>query len=110
MISKVTKLLKSENKNEKLLFYIMRTVKSRFMRNSVSEIVAKRIGKCSDFEGNSMFLLSQRRKEHFNNINTYGYTELDKGLSDDLVEEIIEYSKKLRCFDPFHKNYGNFSP
>jgi hypothetical protein len=110
MITKIIKLLESKNKTEKVLFYIMRTVKSRLMRNLVSEIVAKRIGKCRDFEGESTFLTLIKRKEHLNNINTYGYTELDKGLSDDLINEIISYSKNLKCFDPFHKHHGNFAP
>lgn len=89
------------------LFHGQRQVKSFKMRKFFASAQAKVIGKAS-IEGKSMFLDSQDEVDSVRALNQNGCVELPFRLSDEMIENITNYSKDLQLFDPFNRSLGDF--
>jgi len=92
---------------KKVKFYAMRSVKNKTIRDKMIDMVSARIGKGKNFDGPSKYITAPTDK-HVENLRVNGFTELDNKLSDEVVDSILQYSQKLKCFDPFHRELGEF--
>jgi hypothetical protein len=76
-------------------------LKNKKVRNAAAWTSASMIGK-SDFSGNNSKFISPGNKEtHVVNLKNNGYTIMDNMVEPKVIDEILNYSQSLKCFDPF---------
>jgi hypothetical protein len=94
---------------DKVKFYAMRSVRNKTLRNAMTKLVSSNIREILNFDvKESKYIKPNNIDSHVSNLENNGFTELDEQLSNEIIDNIIDHSKTLKCFDPFHRDLGFF--
>ncbi len=94
----------------KLQFFIMRKITVKFVMDFIVNRKAKSLGKLNLKDGASLFVTSEKKKTHIQNLSQDGYSVLDTKLNSELVNTIVKYSEQIKCFDPYHPDFNAIDP
>lgn len=89
------------------MFFLQRTIKSYNLREFISKTYAKKIGKIAI--GGDSSLINDFENIHIKELRVNGFTELDKKLDINIIDEIIKRSNDLQLLDPFNRSFGRFA-
>ena len=93
---------------KKVLFYGQRQIKSYKTRNIVRNLQSKLKGKIN-INGSSNLISPSGEISSLKELNQNGFVELENQLNSEIIKQIIDYSRNLSLFDPFHKELGEFN-
>lgn len=95
---------------KKAEFFVMRKITNKTLMDSITNMKARGIGKTA-IQGNTSGLIKEENKPvHVNNLNKNGFTVMDLKLSAEKVAEIIDYSKKINCYDTYRSETTPVDP
>jgi len=87
----------------KLSFYLMRTVKSKSIRDFLAQRKSRQIKKSKIPKG-----IGRIVDIEVNDLNEKGYLNLGSFLSSKEIQNIMDKISTFKCYDPFRKNIGMF--
>lgn len=87
----------------------MRQVFNRRVRDFFANLMSLKIGKNNYEPGLSKLIKKDELDEHVSNLVELGVTEFKGKIDPQIVKNIKEYLKKLKCHDPYRSDLGDFS-
>lgn len=94
----------------KMKFFVMRKTTNKIAKDFVTNFKAKLIGKINIPNDKSLFINDTNKKIHSDNLSNHGFTILDRKLNEGAINEIIEYTKTIKCTDPYRPDLGAIDP
>jgi hypothetical protein len=88
--------------SKKFEFFLMRKITIKSIMDRLVRSKANSLGKISLENGPSLFIKEENKQQHTNNLIENGYSVLDFKLSPEMVNELVAYSEKIKCFDDYH--------
>lgn len=89
---------------KKLEFHLMRKITIKRVMDFIVNTKAKWIGKIHLEGGESIFIKKEKVMEHTEHLINSGFTILDYKLNQETIDDIINYSEKIDCFDPYDES------
>jgi len=86
----------------KLNFKIMRKITSNWLMDRIVNSKAAQLGKITLASGPSLFIVEEKKSEHAKNLKENGYSVLDHKLKPEIINEIVTYSEKIKCYDDYN--------
>lgn len=90
----------------KLQFFIMRKITIKAIMDVIVNFKAKALGKLELENKTSLFIKDENRTEHIQNLTNSGCSVLDLKLDEKSVNEIVNYSHQIKCYDPYNPDLG----
>tara|TARA_B100000768_G_C11223837_1_gene351839 strand:+ start:166 stop:1026 length:861 start_codon:yes stop_codon:yes gene_type:complete len=91
------------NFKKKVSFYLMRTIKSKRIRDFLAQRKSRQINKSKIPKG-----IGRVFDIDVNHLNEKGYLNLGSFLSSKEIQNIMDKIKTFKCYDPFRKELGMF--
>ncbi len=93
----------------KARFHIMRSITNKYMRDSITNSIAKRIGKKGEFSGKSQFVENENSLEKLtSDLIEDGIVFLPIKITEETINQLVKDTDSLDCHDPYRKHLGNF--
>ena len=92
------------NFKKKVSFYLMRTIKSKRIRDFLAQRKSRQIKKSEIPKG-----IGRVFDIDVNHLNEKGYLNLGSFLSSKEIQNIMDKIKTFKCYDPFRKELGMFT-
>jgi hypothetical protein len=96
--------------NKKVSFFLMRKITNKGIMDFITKMKARKIGKMVMPGNDSEFVLQNNEKSHIANLTHEGFTILDKKLSHERIEGIVNYSKHIKCYDTYSSESREVDP
>jgi hypothetical protein len=91
---------------KKLLYFLQRKIKLYTLREFMTNMQAKLIGK-EKIEGPSVLNITDEAT-HLKELRTQGFTEFKEIIDGSAIDDIVKYADTLPVYDPFNKKLGEF--
>ena len=89
------------------LFYSQRMIKSYKLRQFITRVEGKIIGK-TKIEGTSFLVPANNEKTHLDELINNGYSEFEEKIPEESIDKIISETSDFKLFDPFNTAFGEF--
>ena len=83
-------------------------IRSNKVRQSIQKLQASFKGKTA-IDGSSVLIPSGNESEYVKQLQQNGFIEIENKISGETLDEIVNFSKELKLFDPFNRKFGDFN-
>jgi hypothetical protein len=87
---------------KKIEFFIMRKIPVKFLMDLIVNAKRRKLPKIDLPKGSSALIRNGNQDKHVRELINEGYTSLPDKIDPRTIEQIVEYSKTINCFDNYN--------